>query len=115
MGIPTPSTVEYLEDCFYSLAVVVVTGKGVLEERVNSNASLTNTTYILTDTNSRLSKKLETLTAELAKKVGGGGEVNGRGLISIALTARGKLGTNQTIDLIWIRIRKNARFGGSPA
>ena len=45
---------------------------------VNYNASLTNTIAILTNTNSCLSKKVETLTAELAKKVVGGGEVTGR-------------------------------------
>ena len=78
-GRPTPSTVKYLEGCFDSLPGVAVTGKGVLEEMVNSNASLTNTIATLTDTNSRLSKKVETLTAELAKKGGGGGEVTGRG------------------------------------
>ena len=46
---------------------------------VNSNASINNTIATLTDTNSRLSKKVEMLTAELAKKGGGGGEVTGRG------------------------------------
>ena len=45
-----------------------MTGKGVLEEPVKSNESLTITSATLTDTNSRLSKKVETLTAELAKK-----------------------------------------------
>ena len=70
---------EDLEGYFNSLAGVAVTGRGVLEEMVNSNASLTNTIATLTDTNSRLSKKVETLTAELAKKGGGGGEVTGRG------------------------------------
>ena len=78
-GCPTPATMEDLEGCFDSLAGVAVTGKGVYEEIVNSNASLTNTIATLTDTNSRLSKKVETLTAELAKKGGGGGEVTGRG------------------------------------
>ena len=44
---------------------------------VNSNASINNTIATLTDTNSRLSKKVETFTAELAKMRGGGGEVTG--------------------------------------
>ena len=35
---PTPATMEDLEGCFESLAGVVVTGKGVLEELVKSNA-----------------------------------------------------------------------------
>ena len=56
-----------------------MTVKGVLEETVNYNASLTNTIGTLTNTNSRLSKKMETLTAELAKNGGGGGEVTVRG------------------------------------
>ena len=56
-----------------------MTGKGVLEEIVNYNDSLTKTISTLTDTNSRLSKKVETLTAELAKKGGGRGKVTGRG------------------------------------
>ena len=79
MGRPTPDTMEYLEGCFKSLAGVAVTGKGVLEEMVDSNASLINTFIILTNTNSLLSKKAETLTAELAKKGGSGVEVTGRG------------------------------------
>ena len=77
-GRPIPATVQDLEGCFDSLEWVAVTGKGVSEELVKSNAYLTNTISTLTDTNSRLSKKLETLTAELAKKGGGGGEVPGR-------------------------------------
>ena len=72
---------EYLESCFDSLDGIAVTGKGVLEEMVNSNASLTSTISTLNDTKSRLSKKAETLTAELAKKEGGGGEVTGRGTV----------------------------------
>ena len=75
---PTPATVEDLEGCFDSLAGVAMTGKGVLEELVKSNASLTITITTLTDTNTRLSKKVETLTVELAKKGEGGGEVPGR-------------------------------------
>ena len=58
---------------------VYVTGKGLLDEMVNCNSSLTNTIATLTDTNSRLSKKVETLTPELDKKGGSGGEVTGRG------------------------------------
>ena len=70
---------EILEGCFEILAGVAVTGKGVFEEMVNSNASLTKTIATLTNTNSRLSKKVETLTSELDKKGGSGGEVTGRG------------------------------------
>ena len=69
---------EDLEIAFDCLAGVAVTGKGVLEKMVDSNDSLTNTIATLTDTNSRLSKKVETFTAELVKKGGGGGEVPGR-------------------------------------
>ena len=69
---------EDLEGCFDSLAGVAVTGKGVLEELVKSNASLTITIVTLTDSNARLAKKVETLTAALDKKGGGGVEVPGR-------------------------------------
>ena len=55
-----------------------MTGKGVLEKLVKSNAYLTITIATLTDSNARLSKKVETLTAALAKKGGGGGEVSDR-------------------------------------
>ena len=78
-GRPTPATVEDLEGCFYSLAGVEVMGKGVLEELVKSNASLTITIATLTDSNARLAKKVETLTEELAKKGGYEVEVPGRG------------------------------------
>ena len=61
------------------LAGVAVTGKGVMEELVKSNASLTITIATLTDTNARLAKKVETLTEALAKKGGGGVEVLNRG------------------------------------
>ena len=87
---------EDLEGCFGSLADVAVTGKGVLEELVKSNASLTITIATLTDTNARLAKKVETLTDALAKKGGGGVEVPGRGPGNIALTAKGIHGTRQT-------------------
>ena len=53
-GSPTPATVEELESCFDSLAGVAVTGKGVFEELVKSNASLTITISTLTNTNTRL-------------------------------------------------------------
>ena len=69
---------EDLEGCFGSLTGVEVTGKGVLEELVKSNTYLTITITTLTDTNACLSKKLEMLTAALAKKGGVGGEVPGR-------------------------------------
>ena len=78
-GHPTPATVEDLEGCLESLAGVAVTGKGVLEEMVKSNASLTITIATLTDTNARLAKNVENLTEALAKKGGGGVEVPGRG------------------------------------
>ena len=69
---------EELEGCFDRLAGVVMTGKGVLEELVKSNASLTITIATLNDTNARLSKKVEMLTEALAKKGGGRVEVPGR-------------------------------------
>ena len=69
---------EDLEGYFDSLAGVAVTVKGVLEELVKSNASLTVTIATLTDTNTRLSKNVETLKAALAKKGGDRGEVPGR-------------------------------------
>ena len=78
-GRPTPATVEYLEGCFDSLAGVVVTGKGVLEELVKSYVYLTITIYTFTDSNTRLAKKVETLTEALAKKGGGRVEVTDRG------------------------------------
>ena len=56
-----------------------MTGKGVLEELVKSNAPLTITIATLADTNARLAKKVETLTDVLAKKGGEGVEVPGRG------------------------------------
>ena len=56
----------------------MVTGKGVLEELVKSNASLTITIATLTDSNAHLAKKVETLTVVLANKVGGRVEVPGR-------------------------------------
>ena len=56
-----------------------MTGKGVIEAMVNYNASLTNNIATVTKTNSRHSKKVETLRAELDKKQGGGGEVIVRG------------------------------------
>ena len=94
-GRPTPATVEYLEGCFGSLTGVAVTGKGVLEELVKSNASLTISIATLTDSNVRLAKKVETLTEALAKKGGGGVEVPGRGPGNISLTAKGKHGTSR--------------------
>ena len=69
---------EDLKGCFDSLAGIPVTCKGVLEELLKSNASLTITITTLTDTNSHPSKKVETLTAALAKTGGGGAEVPGR-------------------------------------
>ena len=77
-GCPTPATLEELEGCFDSLTGFAVTGKGVLEEMLKFNASLTITISALTNTNARLSKKVENLIAALAKKGGGGGEVPGR-------------------------------------
>ena len=70
---------EDLEGCVYSLMGVVVTGKGVLEELVKSNAYLIITIAPLIDSNARLAKKVETLTWALAKKGGGGLEVPDRG------------------------------------
>ena len=78
-GCPTPATVEDLEGYFDNLTGVAVTGKGVLEELVKSNASLTITIATLTDSNAHLAKKVETLTQALAKKGGGGVEVPDRG------------------------------------
>ena len=57
---------EDLEGCFDILAGVAVTGKGMLEELVKSNASLTVTIATLTDSNARLAKIVETLTEVLA-------------------------------------------------
>ena len=56
----------------------MVTGKGVLEELVKSDALLTITIATLTDSNACLAKNVETLTAALDKKGGGGVEVPGR-------------------------------------
>ena len=68
---------EDLEGCFESLEGVAVTSKGLLEELVKSNASLTITIATLTDSNARIAKKVETFTEALAKKGGGGVEVPG--------------------------------------
>ena len=78
-GCPTLATLEDLEGCFDSMVNVAVKGKGVLEELVNSNVSLTITIANLTDTNTRFAKKVETLIEALAKKGGGGVEVLDRG------------------------------------
>ena len=56
-----------------------MTGKGVLEELVKCNVSLTITIATLTYSNARLAKKVETLTEALAKNGGGGAEVPRRG------------------------------------
>ena len=56
----------------------MVTGKGLLEELVKYNDSLNIPIATLTNTNTHLSKKVEMLTSELAKKGGGGGEVPDR-------------------------------------
>ena len=85
---------EYLEGCLDSLAGVAVTGKGVLEELVKSNYSLTITIATLTDSNVRLAKKVKTLTEALAKKEGGRVEVPGSEPGKIALTAKGEHGTS---------------------
>ena len=69
---------EDLEGCVDILEGVAVTGKEVFEELIKSNSSLTLTISTLTDTNTRLAKKVETLTAALAKKGGGAVEVPGR-------------------------------------
>ena len=66
-----------LEGCFDSLEGVAVTGKEVLDKLVKSNASITITIATLTDTNASLSKKVEMMTAALAKKGGVVGEVPG--------------------------------------
>ena len=78
MGRPTLATVEDLEGCFDSLSGVAVTGKGVLEELVKSNYSLTITIATPTETIAFLSKKVETSTAALDNKGRGGGEVPDR-------------------------------------
>ena len=98
-GRPTPDTVEDLEGCFESLVGVAVTGKGVLEELVKSNASITITIATLIDTNARLAKKVETLTAALAKKGGVGVEVPGREPGKYFPNAKGKHGTSRTSAL----------------
>ena len=92
-----------------------MTGKGLLEELVKSNASLTITIDTLTDSNVRLAKKVETLIEALAKKGGGGVEVPGRGLGKISLTAKGKHGTSWTRALSLSRIKTSASVIGSPA
>ena len=99
MGLPTPATLEDLEVFFYSLAGVAVTGKGVLGELVKSNASLTITIANLTYTNARLSKKVETLTAAMAKKEEAEERCPAGNLANISLTAKGKHGTIWTSGL----------------
>ena len=74
-GMPHPGHRGRFRRFFDSLAGVAVTGKGVLDKLVKSNAFLAITIATLADTNACLSKKLEMLTATLAKKGGGRGEV----------------------------------------
>ena len=56
-----------------------MTGKGVLEELVRSNASLTITITTLTDSKTGLAKKVATFTEALDEKGVGGIEVPDRG------------------------------------
>ena len=56
-----------------------MTGKGVLEELVKYNASLTITIANLPDNNARPAKNVKFLTEVLAKKGGGRVEVTDRG------------------------------------
>ena len=91
-----------------------MTGKGVLEELVKSNASLTITIATLADTNARLSKKVEMLTAALAKKGGGGGEVLRREPGKYCPNSKGKHGTIRMSALISSGIGTNAYVGGIP-
>ena len=49
-----------------------MTGKEMLDELVKSNATLTKAIAAFTETNSRLTKKVENQAAELKKRGGGG-------------------------------------------
>ena len=82
---------------------------------MKSNASLTITIATLTDSNARLAKKVETLREALANKGGGGVEVPDRGPGNIALTAKGKHGTNRKSALRQSGIKTNTRVGGCSA
>ena len=73
----SPVTLDELEGCFDSLAGVAVTGKETLDELVKDNANLAKAITSLTETNSRLAKKVEHQAAELKKRGVGGFEDSG--------------------------------------
>ena len=78
-GRPYPVTLNELEGCFGSLAGAAVTGTETLDELVKSNATLSKSIAALTETNSRLAKKVENQAVEL-KKRGGGKSVDSGGV-----------------------------------
>ena len=67
-GRPAPVTVDDSEGCFDSLAGAAVTGKDTLDALGKAIAALAKSNATLTDTNSRLAKKVEHQAAELKKK-----------------------------------------------
>ena len=77
-GCPFPVTLDKLEVCFDSLVGTAVTGKETMDGLVKSEATLAKAIADLTETNSRLAKKVEHQTAELKKRGGGGVEDSGR-------------------------------------
>ena len=74
---PYPVTLDKLEDYFDTLARAAVTGKDTLDELVKGNATLAKSIAALTETNSRLAKKVEHQAAEFKNRGGGGAEYSG--------------------------------------
>ena len=67
VGCPSPVTLNKLEGFFDSLAGAAVTGKDTLEKLVKANATLAKAIAVLTETNSRLAKKVKHQAVELNK------------------------------------------------
>ena len=79
-GPPSALTLDELEGCFDSLAGAAMTNKDTVDELVKANATMNKAIATVTDTNARLTKKVEAQAVELQKcqlKGGGGGNAGG--------------------------------------
>ena len=70
-------TLDKLGSCLEILAGATVISKETLDELVKSNATLSKAIAALTETNSRLAKKVENQAAEFKNRGGGGGGDSG--------------------------------------